>query len=234
MKKIIGIIGGMGPEATADLFMKIIKATPAQKDQDHIRVLIDSNTDIADRTKAILGTGPTPAIGMQETADKLITAGAEILVMPCNTAHYFYDDIVINESIVFLHMMKETVNYIKTNYPEVQTVGILATSGTISTGMYHKALKENELIPLEPDNEQQQKVMDAIYSSWGIKAGHYEKSRESLKEAGMSLVERGAEAVIMGCTEIPLALRGGDLPVPLIDATLVLAQAAVKAALTQK
>ena len=86
-KKIIGIVGGMGPEATADLFMKIIKATPAEKDQDHLRVIIDNNTNIPDRTKAILGQGVSPVTEIKSTVSKLMHAGADILVMPCNTAH---------------------------------------------------------------------------------------------------------------------------------------------------
>ncbi len=229
-KKIIGIVGGMGPEATADLFMKIIKATPAEKDQDHLRVIIDNNTNIPDRTKAILGQGVSPVTEIKSTVSKLRHAGADILVMPCNTAHYFYDSIVTDEKLVFLHMMRETVKHIVKHYPKVKKVGILATSGTITTRMYHQALEAQGLIPITPEPDLQDKVMEAIYSSWGIKAGKYAKARQYLIEVGNELMAQGAEAIIMGCTEIPLAMKSGDVKVPLIDATLVLAQSAVELA----
>ena len=229
-KKNIGIVGGMGPEATADLFLKIIKATPAKKDQDHIRVFIDNNTNIPDRTKAILGEGDSPLTAMKDTVSKLKQVGAEILVMPCNTAHYFYNDIATDKDLTFLHMMKETANYIKQQYPHARKIGILATSGTIQSQMYHKALKANDLIPLEPSENDQTKVMDAIYASWGIKAGNYTKSKQYLLEVAQQLIEQGAQVLILGCTEIPLVIKEEDLTLPIVDATQVLAEAAVKAA----
>ena len=229
-KKIIGIVGGMGPEATADLFLKIIKATPAKKDQDHIRVVIDNNTNIPDRTKAILGEGESPLNAMHDTIKKLKEAGAEILVMPCNTAHYFYNEIANDSSLKFLHMMNETAEYIKEEVSQAKRVGILATSGTIESRMYHNALKERDLVPITPKEEDQQKVMDAIYAPWGIKAGNYKKSKQYLIEVALKLIEQGAGAIVLGCTEIPLVIKEDDLDVPVIDATEVLARAAVKAA----
>lgn len=230
-KKIIGIVGGMGPEATADLFMKVIKCTPVEKDQDHIRVIIDSNTNIPDRTKAILGVGPDPVQDMQESVDKLTTAGAEILIMPCNTAHYFYSQLNTGETVTFLHMMNETVKYIKEKYPHMKNIGVLATTGTLQSKLYHQALERENLVCLTPQQEDQQKVMDAIYATWGIKAGYYDRARCLLTEVGESLVQQGAEAVILGCTEIPLVIEEKALSVPAVDATVVLAQAAVKKAL---
>ncbi len=232
-KKIIGIVGGMGPEATADLFMKIIKATPAKIDQEHIRVFIDNNTNIPDRTRAILGQGPSPLPALLDTVAKLKAAGAEILIMPCNTAHIYYPEIAEGAGVEFLHMMESTVNYIKQNYPEAQKVGILATSGTIESKLYHKVLEKNQLIPIAPVPEQQARVMDAIYSDWGVKAGFYDRSKEYFIGVGNTLIKQGADVIIMGCTEIPLALRNGDLAVPLVDATEVLAITAVQHALKE-
>lgn len=230
-KKIIGIVGGMGPEATADLFMKIIRATPAARDQDHIRVFMDSNTDIPDRTRAIQGTGPSPVPQLRETVAKLKEAGAQILVMPCNTAHMYYGDIAGDSDVEFLHMMQSTVDYIRREHPQARRIGLLATSGTVESGLYHKVLDATGLETLIPEPEQQARVMEAIYAPWGIKAGQYDRSREYLAEAGRSLIARGADVVIMGCTEIPLALHDGDIEVPLIDATEVLALTAVRCAL---
>lgn len=227
MAKVIGIVGGMGPEATADLFLKIIKETRAERDQDHLRVIIDSNPQIPDRTAAIMGNGTDPVPHLRETAENLIRAGAEVLIMPCNTAHYFYPQIAADLGVPFLHMMQEVAQYIKRTYPQVKQVGLLATTGTLHTRLYHQALEVQGLSAITPTDEMQEQVMEAIYSPQGIKAGHYETPRQLLTAAAEHLVERQAEVIVLGCTEIPLALKPDMVGLPLIDATRVLAQAAV-------
>lgn len=220
--KLIGIVGGMGPEATCDLYLKIIRNTPANNDQDHIRTIIDSNPKIPDRTAFIVGQGPDPRPLLVETAKNVEKAGACFLVLPCNTAHYFHKDVQEAVGIPVLHMMEEVARYLK---GKVDQVGILATSGTLRTGLYEKALSAVGIKPIVPGEDDQEKVMESIYL---VKAGNLERGREIILEQGRQLAARGAQAVIAGCTEIPLILKQGDLDVHVVDATEILAKACVR------
>jgi len=215
----------MGPEATADLFMKIIKATPASKDQEHLRIVIDNNPAIPDRTAHILGKGEDPTPLLVETAKNVESMGAGLIAIPCNTAHYFHGAIQAAVKVPVLHMMQEVARVLK---GKVERVGILATSGTLKTGLYHNHLAEAGISAIVPSDEDQEEVMEAIYS---VKAGNLEKGREIALRQGARLVEAGAQAVIAGCTELPLVLRDGDLEAPVVDPTKVLAEACVRLAL---
>ena len=227
--KIIGILGGMGPEATATLFQKIIKTTPAKKDQDHLRIIIDSNPKIPERTLAILGKGESPLKQLQETLHNLEKAGAEIIAMPCNTAHYYYNELQASANVPIINMISETVASIHNSFPNIKKIGLLATTGTVKSRIYHKAITGMEVIT--PDDSEQEIVMNAIYGERGVKAGFTQgKSRNALLEVAKGLIDRGAEAIIVGCTEISLVLSQEDLPVPLIDALQVLAEAVIREA----
>jgi aspartate racemase len=223
-EKIVGILGGMGPEATADLFMKIIKSTPASRDQEHLRVVIDSNSKIPDRTQFLLGKGIDPRDELIKTAKNVERMGADVLGIPCNTAHYFYDDIRRAVSIPVLHIMEEVA---RTLEGKIQRVGLLASTGTVRTHLYDTHLSSVDIETIVPNDGDQKKVMDAIYK---VKGGELSLAREIALVESKKLVERGAQAIIAGCTEIPLILRDGDLKVPVIDATLVLARALVATA----
>ncbi len=225
-RKIIGILGGMGPEATADLFLKVIKSTPAKKDQDHLRIIVDNNPQIPDRTAAILRGGEDPTPALVDTAKNLERAGADFLIIPCNTAHYFHGRIQEAVSIPVLHMMTATADEIKAC--GITRVGLLASDGTIQSGLYHKALAQQGVEVIIPGPRTQEKVMAAIY---GVKSGEFVSSARKAKEAAEELIAAGAEAVIAGCTEIPLILKERDASKPVIDATLALARAAVQKAL---
>jgi len=224
-KRVIGVIGGMGPLATADLFMKIVKSTPAAKDQDHPRIVIDNNPEIPDRTAFIVGKGADPKPLLIETARNVERMGASFLCIPCNTAHFFHGDIQAAVNIPVLHIMREVAAYLK---GKVKKAGILASTGTLQTRLYENSLTDAGIVALTPEGADQEEVMDAIYS---VKAGDLEKGRRLALAAGQKLVSMGAEAVIAGCTEIPLVLQEGDLPVPVIDATQILAEACVREAL---
>lgn len=229
-KKICGIIGGVGPSATVDLYREIIAATPAQRDQEHLRVLIDSHPQIPDRTAAILHGGESPVPYIVESAKLLERAGADFLVIPCNTAHYFLPEVQKHVAIPFINMIEETGRKIKKD--NIQRVGLLSTSGTARIGIYQKTLHAFGVEVVVPREEGITKEMEAIYGKEGIKAGvQYEKSRKN-KELLLSVVEdlklEGVEALIMGCTEIPLCLEGEDVGVPFINPTKILAQAAVE------
>lgn len=224
-KGVIGIIGGMGPEATADLFLKIIKSTPSKRDQDHIHVVVDSDPEIPDRTAFILGKGDDPRPRLLAAARNVEKMGATVMAMPCNTAHYFYDDIQSAVKVPVLHIMKEVAAVLK---GKVRKVGVLMSTGTLKAGLYDKYLREVGIETLSPKGDDQEEVMEAIYS---VKAGDLLRGRELALRQGEKLVAEGAEAVIAGCTEIPLVLKDGDLPVPVLDATKVLAEKCVKIAL---
>lgn len=228
-RKIVGILGGLGPMATVDLFRRIVEFTPAKTDQEHLRIIIDCNPQIPDRTKAILHGGPDPTPELIATANNLAKAGADFIVIPCNTAHYFLDRVKKEVNIPIVNMIEETAHYLKSNYPDVKCVGLLATSGTIRSNLYQKALEKVGINVLAGDEK---KIMEAIYGEEGIKAGNLgEKPKKLLKEAAQELIARGAQIVIAGCTEISLVLGERDIPVPLVDPLTVLAKTAVELAL---
>lgn len=228
-EKIVGILGGMGPESTADFFLKIIKTTPVKKDQDHLRIIIDNNPKIPDRTLALLGKGKKPLEEVKGTIHNLEKAGADIIVMPCNTVHHYYEELQRSANIPIVNMISETAAYIYRAFPNIKKVGLLATTGTIKVGIYSEALKEIEIII--PDEEEQEKVMNAIYGERGIKAGYTQGNpRKEVLEVAEVLVKEGAEVIILGCTEISLVLNQEDLSVLLINPLQILAEVVVKKA----
>lgn len=215
--RVIGILGGMGPEATADLFLKVIKATKVQKDQDHFRVVIDSNPKIPDRTNAILHRGESPIAAMVETGRNLEKMGVDIVLIPCNTAHYFIKEVQSELSIPILNALEESYKYIKKTYPQIKKVGLLATTGTIETRLYEKYFYDMEMI-YPNEITQRERVMKAIYEENGIKAGNTGKEIvDLLKSAANELIEKGAQLMIAGCTEVPLALKESHISKPLLD-----------------
>ena len=210
--KTIGIIGGMGPLATVHLFERIVLRTKAEKDQDHIRVLIDSNTNIQDRTKAILGIGESPVKELVNSAKILENSGADFLIMPCNTAHYFIDEIKKNINIPFINMPEETVKYTYDKYGKDALVGIMATDGTIKTKIYenyYAGLGIKTLVPIKT----QGKIMEFIYDV--IKKGNYDAGTDLFFECVNELKDLGATAFLLGCTEISSAIN----PVPFLDSS---------------
>lgn len=223
-EKILGIIGGMGPEATAQLYMKIIKATKVKKDQEHFRIVIDSNPKIPDRTRAILGLGESPVPYIIETANNIKKMGADIACIPCITSHYFYDEIAAGTDLKIIHALEELNLYIHREFPGTKRIGVLATTGTRNTRIFDKYLKDVSII--YPDDQVQEKcVMEAIYGEGtGIKSGITDgKPVELLKEAGEHVIGKGAEVVILGCTEIGLVLSADSLSRPSIDPMNVMA-----------
>ncbi len=230
MSRTLGIIGGMGPAATADLMAKVVSATPAVRDQDHIRTLVDSNPAIPDRTDAILGRGPSPAPAIAEAARGLESAGADFLVMACNTAHAFAAEVQRAVGIPLLSMIDATVSEILAVH-ESGSVGVLATTACLHAGVYQAAFLEVgvDVVTLEP--EQQSVLMAAIES---IKAtGSTPMAAADITRCVTWLSAHGAQGVVAGCTEVPLVLgEGGNLP--LVSSTDALARAAVAYAMGER
>ena len=223
--KTIGIIGGMGPLATYDLAEKILNNTVASCDQDNIPVLIDCNTSIADRTAAILHGGEDPRPEMKKSAKRLEEAGANVLIMACNTAHYFYDSVCEDLKIPVLHMPRLTAQLIFEM--GVKKAGVLATDGTCRSGVYGDALKEKGIEPVYPSAEKQEVIMSLIYDH--VKAGKMDFSDLDIDGVISEMKGKGAEVLILGCTELPMAFDLiGETGIPAIDPTEVLARAAVR------
>lgn len=222
--KTLGIVGGMGPLATAMLFEKVATLTQVSKDQDHIRVLIDSNPQIPDRTAHIVANGEDPRSELSATAKHLEAMGADFLIMPCNTAHYFYNDITKDLSIPFLHMVNETAEHIARTFPETKMVGVLATEGTCKAGVYETALENQGLTPVTPDAAMQKHVTDLIYK---IKAGETIPI-DGFMEAVDALKAQGATCFVLGCTELSVAQKLYGFSGPFVDPLTVIAEAAIR------
>jgi aspartate racemase len=230
-EKIIGILGGMGPEATADLFYRIVKGTPVKKDQDHPRTIIFSNSKVPDRTPAIVGDGESPLPEMRMAARKLEAAGADFIVIPCNTAHHFIDSLQESIQIPILHMIKMTAKRVKEIYPLTKKVGLIATNGTLKSRIYEHFFNATGMEILVPTESNQEQVMDAIYNH--IKVGNLDYGRKLSLEISRHLISCEADLIVCGCTEISLVLKNGDLDVPVVDPMQVLAETAILVALNK-
>jgi aspartate racemase len=233
-EKIIGILGGMGPEATLNCFSRIISSTPAKKDQEHLRVIIDSNPKVPDRTAAIIADGESPVPILVAGCRALQKAGADFIIIPCVSAHFFLDEIQQQSALPILSIFDVVSETITCNHPQIKTVGLMGTTGTINGGLFQKRLAVEGIEIMVADESQQSKVMEAIYD---IKNSQPARSRaqitSDLVAVADDLISKGARGIIAGCTEIPLALKQKHLPVPYFDALTILARAAIfKAGLT--
>ena len=230
----IGVLGGMGPEATNQLCALITANTEVSRDQDHIPVITYNNARIPERVAAVRGRGDalSPVPEMCRTAQVLERAGAQLLLMPCNLAHFFIADVQASVRIPVLNMIEETVKFAVENYPQCRRVGILASTPTIECGLYDQALSKHDKELLAPDaQDQADNVMEAIYGSEGIKCGHKLGPRRLLEAAAERLSARGAEVIIAGCTEVSLVLSQKNSPYILIDPLEIIARVAVAHAL---
>ena len=225
-KKTIGILGGMGPLATADLFQKIVLLTKADTDREHIRVYIDSNANIPDRTAAILSGGEDPVPEMASALRHLEACGADCIIMPCNTAHYFLPRLQAMTKIPFLSILTAAAEACKAQFPG-KTVGIMATRGTLAANLYQEALAQAGVPYLVPDAPAQDALMRVIYD--GVKAGKGpEAYRADMEAVAEALTARGADYFILGCTELPLATQALALEIPAVDPTEELAKGAIR------
>jgi len=220
--KTAGVLGGMGPDATVDFVSKLIALTPANCDQDHVPLLIDHNPGVPDRQRAIAGGGDNVSPALTSMGLRLEAAGADFLVMVCNTAHVFVDEMLSKVTIPFISIIDESIAEIDDCAASAKTIGVMATVGCVNTGVYQSAINASGREPVLPDEVEGKRLMQLINA---IKAGQ----RGSEVENGMHAIashlhERGADVVISGCTEIPIAFDGRNFPVPVIASTDVLAQ----------
>ena len=225
IKKTVGIIGGMGPGATALLFQKIIDHTDAKMDAEHIHILIDNRPSLPDRTAAILNRDDTPVRKICESGKRLEEMGAELIAIPCNTSHYFYPYIQENLDVPVINMLEETAKECKKL--GFASVGVLATTGTKKTGIYEQALSAQGLQTIYPDEAGQEVLMSIIYDY--VKAGK-PVTGEIFKEQLEDMESKGAQAFVLGCTELPIVFSDGDMGRRFIDSLDILAKKTVEMA----
>lgn len=234
----VGMIGGLGPAATVDLYDKIVKATPAKTDQEHIKLVVEQNPQIPDRTAALLTGGIDPTLALYNCAKRLEDDGCDVIIIPCNTAHAFIPYMERHLKIPFINMQQAALDEIKEKFGDAARIGLMATTGTVKTGIYSNKAEEMGLPLFVPSPERQEDVMSAIYGPEGAKAGKTDGiCREELMRAAEELVrEYDCNVLILGCTELPLILHEGDLPCAgktafVIDPTSALARKVVAMAL---
>ncbi len=226
--KVVGVLGGMGPAATLDFFARVLALTPAKTDQDHIRLIIDCNSQVPNRNAAIAGTGPSPAPVLADMARGLKRAGAEMLVMPCNAAHAFLDQVKRATDLPVISIIDVTVEETLRRRDGAKRIGLLAADGCINAGLYQRAFAAHGVDVVLPDAELRARFMDALSR---IKQGDIgEAVRAEMRAVANALIADGAEVIVAGCTEVPLALNDGDVAVPLISSTDCLAIATIAAA----
>ena len=217
-RKTLGVIGGLGPLATAYFYERITDFTEISSEQEHLEILLYSRPSIPDRTAAILDkSAPSPLPGIIDTGRKLCAMGAEVIAMPCVTAHYFYDDYASAIPAELLHMPRETAAYLRQQ--GIKRVGILATDGTVRSGVLESALAEQSITSILPLPGGQAAVMDLIYNY--VKAGKV-PDRRLFEGVAAELRAKGAEVLLLGCTELSL-LKRQNLEADCLDLLEVLA-----------
>lgn len=227
-EKVIGILGGMGPEAAVDIFYRIVKSTPARKDQEHLRILIDNNPKVPDRQEAILKGGPSSAPEIIKMARGLEQQGAELLLIACNTAHYYLSEVRASVQVPVLSIIEEALAAVCRQVPGIRAVGILMSAGLAQVGIYQEAFRKTGIEPLVPEGADMEEVMRIIYR---VKEGSYgDEDLRALRAVMASLIHRGAQAMVLGCTELPVLCKGHTFDVPVIDGNQELAEAAIREA----
>ena len=230
-QKVIGVLGGMGPESTAELLNRITRRTPAATEQDHLRVIIDSNPKIPNRTDALLFGNFEPIVeALSKTARNLERAGAELIGIPCNTAHAFLSDVRESVDIPVLDMVGETALQARHAFGEKTVVGLIATDGTLRTRLYHEALARHHLESVGPAGPGvQNAVMDVLET---VKMhGVTEEAKGALAVAIQDVTAQGAGVLIAGCTEISLVFDRFPPALPWLDPLTVLADVLVREAM---
>lgn len=221
----VGVLGGMGPEATIDFMALVVALSGAAKDQDHIHLIVDQNPKVPNRQRALRGEGPDPGAVLATMARRLEQAGADFLVMPCNTAHAFVAAIRESVRIPLISIIDVTVEEIGVACPLARDVGVMATDGMLQAGLLQNALTESGRNVIVPSDDELRDLMRLIH---GIKAGDKSAAAgQAMAALAKALEDKGAEIVIAACTEIPLLLSKNDLTVPLISTTEVLARRTV-------
>lgn len=224
-EKVLGILGGLGPMATVYFYEMLTRSTKAARDQEHLNIVISSRAATPDRTAFILGRSKDdPFAALSADAARLVAFGAQVIAMPCNTAHYFYDRLQASLPVPLLNMVESTVE--RAQKDGCRRVGLLATAGTVQTGIYRRACARRGLVCAVPDAAAQAAVTDVIYNN--VKQGK-PADMAAFGRAVDSLKAQGCERAILGCTELSVVRRDEHLGSWFLDAMAVLAEAAIRA-----
>jgi len=225
---VVGVLGGMGPLATIDFLSKLVAATPADTDQDHVPVVVSAIPQVPDRTRAFRGEGPSPLAAMISSARRLKAAGAGLAVIACNTAHLWFDEIEDALALPMIHLVDAAIQDAIGLTGPGGRIGLLGTDATLASGLYVNRAAATGLTPIYWLLPTAREMIDLVARGIdAVKSGDLAIGRELLASAALRLKERGADVVILGCTEIPVVLDDANAPVPVIDATAALARRAV-------
>ena len=225
VQKTVGVIGGLGPEATLDFFGKLLQATNAQTDQEHLHIIINNNPKVPNRHASIAGTGPSCIPALLDSARALERAGVDFLVMACNTAHAYEADIKAAVAPPFISIIDESVKACLEHSPKPQKVGLLAADGCLETELYQKQLEAQGMKYLLPGSNEQAQLMDLIFK---VKANRVDnKVKRDMKALADSLIRQDADLILAACTEVPLVLAEGSLSKPMLSSTNALVEATI-------
>jgi aspartate racemase len=228
-KPLLGVLGGMGPLATVDFMHKLVQEMPAAVDQDHVPVVAWNVAQIPDRQKFLAGTGESPLPAMLEGLQRLVAAGATRIVIPCNTAHNWFDALAAESSVPLIHIVDATLKVLRQQTAGAGgPVGLIATRGMLASGLYQKRIEAEGLSCLCSTEEE----LDRMFTPgcYAVKGGDVENGARLLEQAADALLDRGATRFIMACTEVPVAferINSRYLPIS-IDTNRALARACVE------
>jgi len=203
-QKFLGILGGMGPLATADFLKKLVENTPSKTDQDHIPVILYGDCTIPDRTLSIEGVGPSPLPQLLRGIKHLVDSGVEVICIPCNSAHYWFEDLQAASAIPIIHLVDASIAQLKSRNATARKVGVLSTFGTYRGRVYASSLERAGYTVIEPSVSEFENLLTPGIAL--IKSNELKAAEELFIEASKNLLERGAEVIILGCTEIPIGL----------------------------
>jgi aspartate racemase len=227
MAPVLGILGGMGPLATACFYRCLVERWPARNDQEHLPVMMWADPRVPDRTAALLGHGPSPLPAMLTGVGVLTRLGATCIAIPCNTAHAYLADLERTTGARFLDMPLAAMRDARERSSTGTLVGVLSTQGTRMTGIYERAARRMGLRACHVSDETQRNIVDPAIR--GVKAGRGAHDfGDALAEASFELARLGAEVIVLGCTELPLIMPDLTQPLTVIDATASLADEAVR------
>lgn len=229
-RKTVGILGGMGPEATVDLMRRVIAGTPAQDDADHIRMLVDSNPRVPSRIEALIDrTGESPVPCLVEMARGLERQGADFLVIPCNTAHHYHAEVAAAVDVPVLNLIEMTARDAGRACPDLARVGLLASSALMRIRLYEPWFEPLGARVLYPGSGVQQELMELIRA---VKAGGCTPGQvAACDRAAQDLQARGAQCLVVACTELSVVAERLNTDLPVCDAADVLARAVIREAL---